>query len=74
MDQQKRQDHIANAARSRSIAQERRAEQTAEIAGKQAQLKQEAQARRERKPQPPLGAKKTRSRAAWTDAGRPLEF
>ncbi|HEY5046015.1 MAG TPA: hypothetical protein VII53_09180 [Solirubrobacteraceae bacterium] len=59
--QQKRQDHIANAARSRSIAQERRAEQTAEIAGKQAQLKQEAQARREQKAKSSLGAKKTRS-------------
>jgi hypothetical protein len=53
MDQeQKRQDHIANAAKSRSMAQERRAEQTAEIAGKQALLKQEAQERREKKLQP----------------------
>jgi hypothetical protein len=51
--QQKRKDHIANAAKSRSMAQERRAEQTAEIAGKQAQLKHEAQERREKKPKPP---------------------
>lgn len=50
--QQKRNDHIANAAKSRSIAQERRAEHTAEIAGKQAQLKHEAQERREKKPKP----------------------
>jgi hypothetical protein len=49
---QKGNDHIANAAKSRSIAQERRAEHTAEIAGKQAQLKQEAQERREKKPKP----------------------
>jgi hypothetical protein len=50
MDQQaKRDDHIANAAKSRSIAQARRDERTAEIAGKQAQLKHEAQERREKK-------------------------
>jgi hypothetical protein len=47
--QQERKDHIANAAKSRSLAQERRAVQTAEIAGKQAQLKREAQERREQK-------------------------
>jgi hypothetical protein len=47
--QQKRQDHIASAAKSRSMAQERRAEQTAVIAGRQAQLKHEAQERREKK-------------------------
>ncbi len=47
--QQERKDHIADAARSRSLAQERRALQTAEIAGKQAQLKHEAQKRREQK-------------------------
>ncbi|HEY5261588.1 MAG TPA: hypothetical protein VIJ33_05710 [Solirubrobacteraceae bacterium] len=51
MDQrQKRQDHIAIAAKSRSMAQERRAEQTAVIAGRQAQLKREAEERREKKP------------------------
>ena len=53
MDQQQtRKDHIANAAKSRSVAQERQAERTAEIAGKQAQLKHEAQERREKKPEP----------------------
>jgi hypothetical protein len=53
MDQQQaRKDHIANAAKSRSTAQERRAEHTAEIAGKQAQLKHEARERREKKPKP----------------------
>ena len=47
MDEQaKRQDHIDTAAKARSMAQERRAVQTAEIAGKQAQLKHEAQERR----------------------------
>jgi len=61
MDQQQKREE---AARSRSIAQERRAEQTAAIAGKQAQLKQEAQARREQKPKPQLQTKKTRSRTA----------
>lgn len=45
----KREDHIASAAKSRSMAQERQAERTAEIAGKQAQLKLEAQERREKK-------------------------
>ncbi len=50
MDQpQKGTDHIAAAAKSRILAQERRAAQTAEIAGKQAQLKHEAQERREQK-------------------------
>jgi hypothetical protein len=50
MEQQpKGEDHIAAAARSRSMAQQRRAEQTAAIAGKQAQLKHEAQERREQK-------------------------
>jgi hypothetical protein len=53
MDQQQtRKDHIANAAKSRSMAQERQAERTAEIAGKQAQLKHDAQARREKKSKP----------------------
>lgn len=53
MDQQQaRKDHIANAAKSRSTAQERRAEHAADIAGKQAQLKREAQERREKKPKP----------------------
>jgi hypothetical protein len=50
--QQERKDHIAHAARSRSIAQARAAERTAEIAGKQAQLKHEAQERREEKKKP----------------------
>ncbi len=48
--QQERRDHLAHAAKSRSIAQARAAERTAEIAGKQAQLKHEAQERREQKP------------------------
>lgn len=49
MDQRKTgKDHIANAAKSRGLAQERQAERTAEIAGKQAQLKLEAQKRREK--------------------------
>jgi hypothetical protein len=48
--QQERKDHIAKAAQSRSLAQERRALQTAEIAGKQAQLKREAQERSKQKP------------------------
>jgi hypothetical protein len=53
MDQdQTRKDRIANAAKSRSSAQQRRAEHTADIAGKQAQLKHEAQQRREKKPKP----------------------
>jgi hypothetical protein len=53
MDQhQTRRDRMANAARSRSTAQERRAEHTADIAGKQARLKHEAQQRREQKPKP----------------------
>jgi hypothetical protein len=43
--QRKRSDHVANAAKSRSIVKERAAERTAEIAGKQAQLKREAQER-----------------------------
>jgi hypothetical protein len=47
--QQERKAHIARAARSRSLAQERQAERTAEIAGKQPQLKREAQERREQK-------------------------
>jgi hypothetical protein len=50
--QQERKDHLANAAKSRSLAQARQAERTAEIAGKQAQLKQEAQERREKKLRP----------------------
>ena len=53
MDQQQtRQEHIASAAKSRGLAQQRQAERTAEIAGKQAQLKHEAQMRREQKPTP----------------------
>jgi len=48
--QQERKDHLAIAAKSRSLAQARQAERTAEIAGKQAQLKREAQERREQKP------------------------
>jgi hypothetical protein len=47
--QQERKDHLAIAAKSRSLAQARQAERTAEIAGKQAQLKREAQQRREQK-------------------------
>jgi hypothetical protein len=47
-----RKDHLANAARSRGRAQERQAERTAEIAGKQAQLKREAEERREKKLKP----------------------
>jgi hypothetical protein len=50
--QQKRNDHIANTAKLRSLAQERRAVQAAEIAGKQGQLKREAQERSERKLKP----------------------
>jgi hypothetical protein len=46
--QQKRKDHLANAAKSRRLAQERQAERTAEIDGKQAQLKREARERREK--------------------------
>jgi hypothetical protein len=50
MDQQQtRTDHVANAAKSRRTAQERQAERTAEIAGKQAQLKRDAELRRDRK-------------------------
>jgi hypothetical protein len=53
MDEQRaRKDHLANAAKSRSLAQERQAERAAEIAGKQAQLKREAQERREKKLKP----------------------
>jgi hypothetical protein len=53
MDQrQVRRDHLANAAKSRSLAQERQAERAAEIAGKQAQLKREAEERREEKLKP----------------------
>ncbi|MGO9249100.1 MAG: hypothetical protein ACLQQB_11200 [Solirubrobacteraceae bacterium] len=48
--QQERKDHLANVVKSRSLAQTRQAERTAEIAGKQAQLKREAQERREQKP------------------------
>ena len=48
MDQgQTHRDRMVIAARSRSIAQARRDEHTADIAGKQARLKQEAQHRRE---------------------------
>ena len=53
MDQrQTRKDHLANAAKSRSMAKERQAERAAEIAGKQAELKREAQERREQKLKP----------------------
>ena len=53
MDQQQmRRDHLAKAAKSRSLAQERQAERVAEIAGKQAQLKREAQERHEEKLKP----------------------
>ncbi len=48
-EKQVRRDRLASAAKSRSMAQERRAERAAEIAGKQAQLKREAQERREKK-------------------------
>jgi hypothetical protein len=48
-EQQERKDHIAKAAKSRALAQDRQAERAAEIAGKQAQLKREAQERREKK-------------------------
>ena len=48
MDQgQDRKRRIAEGEKSRSIAQERQAQRTAEIAGKQAQLKLEAQQRAE---------------------------
>jgi hypothetical protein len=47
-----RRDHLAKAAKSRSLAQERQAERAAEIAGKQAQLKREAEERREEKLKP----------------------
>jgi hypothetical protein len=54
MDQQQQcRDHMAFAAKSRSMAQARAAERTAEIAGKQAQLKHEAQERRERRKKKP---------------------
>jgi hypothetical protein len=46
---QERKDQIAQAAKSRSMAQERHAERATEIAGKQAQLKREAAQRREQK-------------------------
>jgi hypothetical protein len=46
---QERKDHLAKAAKSRSLALERQAERTAEIAGKQARLKGEAHERREQK-------------------------
>jgi hypothetical protein len=53
MDQQQtHRDRVANAAKSRNSAQERRAAQTADIAGKQARLKHEAWQRREQKPKP----------------------
>jgi hypothetical protein len=49
MEQQRKNDaRLADAAKARSAAQERNAERVAQIAGKQAQLKREAQARRER--------------------------
>ena len=53
MEQRPKQEaHLANAAKARSTAQERNAERVAEIAGKQAQLKREAQERRERRDKP----------------------
>jgi hypothetical protein len=52
MEEQERKDHIAKAAKSRSLAKERQAERTAEIAGKQAQLKHEAQERRAQRLKP----------------------
>ncbi len=53
MDQQQvRKNHLAHAAKSRTLAQERQAERAAEIAGKQAQLKREAEERREKKRKP----------------------
>jgi hypothetical protein len=53
MDQgQDRKRRIAEGVKSRSIAQERQAQRTAEIAGKQAQLKLEAQQRQEQKAKP----------------------
>ena len=49
MDQeQTRKDYLAKAAKSRRLVQGRQAERTAEIAGKQAQLKLEAQERRQK--------------------------
>lgn len=50
--QRERKDHIAKATKSRSLVQERQALRTAEIAGKQAQLKREAQERREQRLKP----------------------
>jgi hypothetical protein len=56
MDQQQtRRDRMASADRSRSTAQERRAAQMADIAGKQGRLKHEAQQRREKKDLSPKG-------------------
>jgi hypothetical protein len=50
MDQGKdRERRIAEGVKTRSIAQERQAQRTAEIAGKQAQLKLEAQKRAEQR-------------------------
>ncbi len=62
--QQKRRDHAADAAKSRSKTQERQAERTAEIAGKQAQLKHEAQEQRDQKPKPQMTAYVLESSAA----------
>lgn len=56
MDQQPvGKDRLAYAAKARRLAQERQAERAAEIAGKQAQLKREAQERREKKRKPKCG-------------------
>jgi hypothetical protein len=53
MDQGKdRERRIAEGVKTRSIAQERQAQRTAEIAGKQAQLKLEAQKRAEQRSKP----------------------
>ena len=47
--QQERKDHIARATKSRSLAQARRDLQAAAIDGKQAQLKREAEQRRQKR-------------------------
>ncbi len=49
---QARKDQIAEAAKSRTMAQKRRDERTAEIAGQQARLKHEAEQRREQNSKP----------------------
>jgi hypothetical protein len=59
-----RKDRLANAVRTRSLAQDRQAERAAEIAGKQAQLKREAQERREKKLKPKRGSRPSVRRSA----------